>query len=265
MLLDYFCVKHLKMIIDTHTHLFVKDFDIDRAAVIKRAMDEGVEKFVLPNIDSSSIKSLKNTVDEYPDEMLPLMGLHPTSVKDNFKEELALIKNTLDTGKYFGVGEIGIDLYWDKSFLKQQQDAFQTQLQWAKEKKLPVSIHIRDAFNEVFEIVEQEKSPDLKGVFHCFTGTLAQATHAIDLGFHLGIGGVVTFKNGKIDKILPEVPIENIVVETDAPWLAPTPFRGNRNEPAYLRLIIKKLADIYQMNEEELECMIYHNSMDLFL
>jgi len=253
------------MIIDTHTHLFVADFDIDRASVIKRAKDEGVEKFVLPNIDSSTIEALKKTVKEYPDEMLPLMGLHPTSVKENYKEELAIIKHHLDNKKYYGVGEIGIDLYWDKSFLQQQQDVFQTQLQWAKEKKLPVSIHIRNAFDEVFEIVEQEKSPDLKGVFHCFTGTLTQATHAINLGFHLGIGGVVTFKNGKIDKILPEIPLENIVVETDAPWLAPTPYRGKRNEPAYIKLIIKKLAEIYQINEEELECIIYHNSMDLFL
>ena len=252
------------MIVDTHTHLFVEEFDNDRQAVIDRAKAVGVEKFVLPNIDSQTIGRLKKTVAAYPDEMLPLMGLHPTSVKENYKEELAIIKNELDTGKYFGIGEIGIDLYWDKTFIKEQQEVFQTQLQWAKNKKLPVSIHIRDAFDEVFEIVEAEQSPDLTGVFHCFTGTLEQAKKAVDLNFYLGIGGVVTFKNGKIDKFLNQIPPQHIVVETDAPWLAPVPFRGKRNEPAYIDLILNKLSEVYQMNKEELSCLIYHNSMDIF-
>jgi len=252
------------MIVDTHTHIFVEEFDQDRDAVIQRAKAVGIEKFVLPNIDSSSIERLNKTVAEYPDEMLPLMGLHPTSVKENYREELSIIKTALDTGNYFGIGEIGIDLYWDKTFLKQQQEVFQTQLQWAKEKKLPVSIHIRDAFDDVFEIVEQEKSPDLTGVFHCFTGNLEQARRAIDLNFLLGIGGVVTFKNGKIDKFLAEIPPQYLVVETDAPWLAPTPYRGKRNEPAYINLVVEKLADIYQMKKEELSCILYHNSMDIF-
>ncbi len=252
------------MIVDTHTHIFVEEFDADLHKTIERAQYEGVEKFVLPNIDSSTIARLKKTVNDYPDEMLPLMGLHPTSVKENYLEELAIVKKELNESKYYGIGEIGIDLYWDKSFIKQQQDAFQTQLQWAKQYKLPVSIHIRDAFDEVFEIVEQEQSADLRGVFHCFTGTLEQAKHAVDLGFYLGIGGVVTFKNGKIDQFLNQIALENIVVETDAPWLSPTPYRGKRNEPAYIKLIVKKLAEIYQMKEHELECMIYHNSMDLF-
>ena len=252
------------MIVDTHTHIFVEEFDQDRDAVIQRAKTVGVEKFVLPNIDSGSIERLQKTVAEYPDEMLPLMGLHPTSVKENYREELSIIKTELDTGNYFGIGEIGIDLYWDKTFLKQQQEVFQTQLQWAKEKKLPVSIHIRDAFDEVFEIVEQEKSPDLTGIFHCFTGNLEQARRAIDLNFLLGIGGVVTFKNGKIDKFLAEIPPQYLVVETDAPWLAPTPYRGKRNEPAYIDLVVNKLADIYQMKKEELSCILYHNSMDIF-
>ncbi len=252
------------MIVDTHTHIFVEQFDKDRAEVIQRAKDVGVEKFVLPNIDSTSIERLNKTVAEYPDEMLPLMGLHPTSVKENWQEELEIIKQELDNGKYYGIGEIGIDLYWDKTFLKQQKEVFQTQLQWAKQKKLPVSIHIRDAFDEVFEIVEQEKSLDLRGVFHCFTGTLAQAKHAVDLGFHLGIGGVVTFKNGKIDKFLDQIPPHKLVVETDAPWLAPTPYRGKRNEPAYIDLVVQKLADIYQMKREEIECILYHSSLEVF-
>ncbi len=252
------------MIIDTHTHLFVEEFDNDRDEVIRRAKEIGVEKFVLPNIDSSTIKALNKTVQEYPEEMIPLMGLHPTSVKAGYQKELELIKTELDTGKYKGIGEIGIDLYWDKTFIKEQQEVFQTQLQWAKEKKIPVSIHIRNAFEEVFEIVEQEKSPDLTGVFHCFTGTLEQAKKAIDLNFYLGIGGVVTFKNGKIDKFLPEIPLHNLVVETDAPWLAPVPYRGKRNEPAYLKHIIDKLQEIYQMDRKELECVLYNTSNNLF-
>ena len=256
--------KNQTMIVDTHTHIFVSEFDQDRDAVIQRAKDVGVEKFVLPNIDTKSIPALKQCVKEYPDEMLPLMGLHPTSVKNDYQDQLAFIKQELDNGKYYGIGEIGIDLYWDKTFLQQQQDVFQTQLQWAKAKKLPVSIHIREAFDEVFEIIEQEKSPDLFGVFHCFTSTLEQAQRAIDLNFYLGIGGVVTFKNGKIDKFLDQIPPQHLVVETDAPWLAPTPYRGKRNEPAYIRNIVDKLSNIYQMNSEELECILYHNSLDIF-
>ena len=252
------------MIIDTHTHIFDSQFDADRDAVIERAQYEGVEKFVLPNIDVVSIAQLKKTVADYPDDMLPLMGLHPTSVKENYLEELAQIKQELDDGKYYGIGEIGIDLYWDKTFLKEQQEVFQTQLQWAKQKKLPVSIHIRDAFDEVFEIVEQEKSPDLTGIFHCFTGSLEQAKRAIDLNFYLGVGGVITFKNGKIDKFMGEIPAQHLVVETDAPWLSPTPHRGKRNEPSYIKLILNKLAEVQQMKPHELECILYHNSLDLF-
>jgi len=252
------------MIVDTHTHIFVNDFDNDREEVIDRAKKVGVERFVLPNIDSSSIVKLRETVEEYPDEMLPLMGLHPTSVKENWKEELYLIEEEMSKNKYYGIGEIGIDLYWDKTFIKEQQKVFRIQLQWAKQKKLPVSIHIRNSFDEVFEIVEQEQSVDLKGVFHCFTGTIEQAKRAINLGFHLGIGGVVTFKNGKIDQFLSKIPLQHIVVETDAPWLTPAPYRGKRNEPAYLELIINKLSDIYKMNRDELECVLYHNSMDVF-
>ena len=251
------------MIVDTHTHIFVSEFDTDREQVIQRGKDVGIEKFVLPNIDVESIPALKQCVKEYPDEMLPLMGLHPTSVKEDYKDQLAIIKQELDNGNYYGIGEIGIDLYWDKSFLKQQLDAFQTQLQWAKEKKLPVSIHIRNAFDEVFEIVEQEKSPDLTGIFHCFTGTIEQAHRAIDLNFYLGIGGVVTFKNGKIDRFINQIQPQHIVVETDAPWLAPTPYRGKRNEPSYINNILKKLTEIYQMKREELECIIYNNSLDI--
>ncbi len=252
------------MIVDTHTHIFVSQFDKDRDQVIQRAKDTGVEKFVLPNIDVESIDRLKQCVNEYPGDMLPLMGLHPTSVKEDYKEQLSVIQQELDVGIYYGIGEIGIDLYWDKTYLKQQQEVFQKQLQWAKERTLPVSIHIRDAFDEVFEIIEQEKSPNLTGVFHCFTGTFEQARRAIDLNFYLGMGGVVTFKNGNIDKFLHQIAPHHIVVETDAPWLAPTPYRGKRNEPAYIGMVIDKLTEIYQMKREELECILFHNSMDIF-
>lgn len=252
------------MIVDTHTHIFVSQFDKDREQVIQRARDAGVEKFVLPNIDVESIDRLKQCVNEYPVDMLPLMGLHPTSVKEDYKEQLSVIQQELDAGTYYGIGEIGIDLYWDKTYLKQQQEVFQKQLQWAKERTLPVSIHIRDAFDEVFEIIEQEKSPNLTGVFHCFTGTFEQARRAVDLNFYLGIGGVVTFKNGKIDKFLHQIPPHYIVVETDAPWLAPTPYRGKRNEPAYIDIVVNKLSEIYQMKRKELECILFHNSMDIF-
>ncbi len=252
------------MIVDTHTHIFVSEFDQDRNEVVQRAKEAGIEKFVLPNIDTKSISALKQCVKDYPGDMLPLMGLHPTSVKEDYQEQLAIIKQELDRGTYYGIGEIGIDLYWDQTFLREQQEAFQMQLQWAKAKKLPVSIHIREAFDEVFEIIEQEKSPDLFGIFHCFTGTLEQAQRAIDLNFHLGIGGVVTFKNGKIDKFLNQIPLQNLVAETDAPWLSPTPYRGKRNEPAHIIKVIEKLSKIYQMKQEELECILYHNSIDIF-
>jgi TatD DNase family protein len=252
------------MIIDTHTHLFVEQFDADRDDVVKRAKDEGVEKFLLPNIDAESIDALKKTVAQFPGEMFPMMGLHPTSVKENYKEELAVIEKELSENRYYGIGEIGMDFYWDVSFAKEQEIVFRTQLNWAKETGLPVSIHIRNTFDEVLKIVREEQDGRLKGVFHCFTGTYEQALEAIDLNMWLGIGGVVTFKNGKIDTFLNRIPIENIVVETDAPWLTPAPFRGKRNEPAYLKYIVEKLAILYHTTPGEIACLTTHNAMDVF-
>ncbi len=252
------------MIIDTHTHLFVEQFDRDREKVVESAKEEGVEKFLLPNIDAGSISRLKKTVSQFPGDMFPMMGLHPTSVKENYKKELALIEKELTEGKYYGIGEIGMDFYWDTTYAAQQEEVFRTQLNWAKETGLPVSIHIRNTFDEVLKIVSEEQDGRLKGVFHCFTGTYNQALQAIDLNMWLGIGGVVTFKNGKIDKFLHKIPIENIVVETDAPWLAPAPFRGKRNEPAYLKYIIEKLAVIYHTTPKEIACLTTHNAMDVF-
>mgnify|MGYP000994947023 CR=1 FL=1 len=193
-----------------------------------------------------------------------MMGLHPTSVKENYLEELAHVKNWIDKRNFYAIGEIGIDLFWDKDFLAQQQETFKTQIRWAKEKKLPIVIHCRNAFDEIFEILETEKSDDLRGVFHCFTGTLEQAKQAISYNMKLGIGGVVTFKNGKIDQFLHEIPIQNIVLETDAPYLAPTPFRGKRNESSYITKVVTKLAEIYNVSEKEIAEITTQNSKDIF-
>lgn len=248
---------------DTHTHLYSSQFDDDRSDMIKRAKEANVNRFFIPAIDSTYHKSMFDLENKYKNMYL-MMGLHPTSVKDNYKEELAIVKGYLEKRSFYAVGEIGIDLYWDKTFLKQQQDAFRTQIAWAKEFKLPIAIHCREAFDEIFTVLEAEKSPDLRGVFHCFTGTLAQAKQAISYNMKLGIGGVVTFKNGKIDTFLNQIPIEHIVLETDAPYLAPTPYRGKRNESSYLKLVAQKLALIYGLPLDEIAKITTQNSKDVF-
>jgi TatD DNase family protein len=201
---------------------------------------------------------------DFSEDVFLMMGLHPTSVKENYKEELAHVKKWINKRDFYGIGEIGIDLYWDKSFLTQQQEAFRTQIQWAKEKKLPIIIHCREAFDEIFEVLETEKDDDLFGIFHCFTGTLAQAQKAISYNMKLGIGGVATFKNGKIDKFLNEIDLKHIVLETDAPYLAPTPFRGKRNESSYITNVIDKLVDIYELTFKEITEITTQNSKDVF-
>lgn len=248
---------------DTHTHLYSSEFNSDRNLVVKRANDSGVKRFFIPAIDSSYHQSMFALENKY-DNMFLMMGLHPTSVKKNYKEELNIVKNYLANRHFYAVGEIGIDLYWDKKFLKEQQDAFKIQINWAKQYKLPIVIHCRDAFDEVFEILETEKGANLKGIFHCFTGTLEQARKAISYHMKLGIGGVVTFKNGKINKFLNEIPLENIVLETDAPYLAPTPNRGKRNESSYLTLVANKLADIYNTTVKEIAYITTQNSKQVF-
>ena len=200
----------------------------------------------------------------FPKDVFLMMGLHPTSVKENYLEELAHVKEWIDKKKFFAIGEIGIDLYWDKSFLAQQQEAFRTQIKWAKEKTLPIVIHCRDAFDEIFEILEQEKGDSLRGIFHCFTGTKEQAEKAINYNMKLGIGGVATFKNGKIDRFLNEINLKHIVLETDAPYLAPTPFRGKRNESAYITNVIDKLVEIYKVPFEEIVATTTQNSKVVF-
>ena len=252
------------MITDTHTHLYSEQFDEDRTAMMKRAKDAGVSRFFIPAIDSTYTEAMLQLEKDFPEHVFLMMGLHPTSVKENYKEELAHVKKWINKRDFYGIGEIGIDLYWDKSFLTQQQEAFRTQIQWAKEKKLPIIIHCREAFDEIFEVLETEKDDDLFGIFHCFTGTLAQAQKAISYNMKLGIGGVATFKNGKIDKFLNEIDLKHIVLETDAPYLAPTPFRGKRNESSYITNVIDKLVDIYELTFKEITEITTQNSKDVF-
>jgi TatD DNase family protein len=249
---------------DTHTHLYSEQFDLDRKEAIHKAIQAGVKRFFIPAIDSFYTQKIYALEQDFPKNVFLMAGLHPTHVKDNYEEELAHVRKNLEQRKFYAVGEIGIDLYWDKTHLKEQQIAFQTQIRWAKELGLPIAIHARESFDEIFEILKQEKSPELKGVFHCFTGTLKQAWQAIDYGMMLGIGGVVTFKNGKIDRFLHEIPLEHILLETDAPYLAPTPYRGKRNESAYIPLIAEKLATIYQKPIKEIAEITTENSKKLF-
>jgi len=252
------------MITDTHTHLYSSQFKEDQSAMIQRAKDAGVSRFFIPAIDSSYTESMMKLEKNFPKDVFLMMGLHPTSVKENYLEELAHVKEWIDKKKFFALGEIGIDLYWDSSFLIQQQEAFRTQIKWAKEKNLPIVIHCRDAFDEIFEILEQEKGDSLRGIFHCFTGTKEQAEKAINYNMKLGIGGVATFKNGKIDRFLNEINLKHIVLETDAPYLAPTPFRGKRNESAYITNIIDKLVEIYKVPFEEIVATTTQNSKAVF-
>ena len=252
------------MITDTHTHLYSEQFDEDREAMIQRAFDAGINRFFIPAIDSSYTQRMLDLETNYPEQMFLMMGLHPTSVQANYKEELKRVREWIDKRDFYAIGEIGIDLYWDQSFLKEQQEAFQTQIQWAKEKKLPIAIHCRDAFEEIFEVLELEKGDDLRGIFHCFTGTLEQAKKAISYNMKLGIGGVATFKNGKIDKFLNQIDIKHIVLETDAPYLSPTPYRGKRNESSYITNVVDKLVDIYGLTFDEIAEITTQNSKEVF-
>lgn len=252
------------IITDTHTHLYSEQFNEDQPAMMQRAIDAGVQRFFVPAIDSTYLNAMLALEESYPKNIFLMMGLHPTHVKENVAEELVFVKEWLDKRPFYAVGEIGIDLYWDKTFLTQQQEAFKTQISWAKEKGLPIVIHCRDAFDEIFEILEEVKDEQLFGIFHCFTGNLQQAKQAISYNMKLGIGGVVTFKNGKIDQFLNKIPLEHIVLETDAPYLAPTPYRGKRNESSYIVNIVEKLASIYQKTPAEIAAITTENSKTVF-
>lgn len=252
------------IITDTHTHLYSEEFDLDRDQMIQRAIDAGVSRFFIPAIDSTCTQSMYDLEKNHPDHVFLMMGLHPTYVKDNYLEELQHVENELAKRKFYAVGEIGIDLYWDKTHLKEQQIAFRKQIQLAKQYKLPIVIHCREAFDEVFQILEEEKSPELFGIFHCFTGTYDQALLAISYNMKLGIGGVVTFKNGKIDQFLSQIELKHLVLETDSPYLAPIPFRGKRNESSYLISVVDKLAQIYSLPANEIAAITTENSKAVF-
>jgi TatD DNase family protein len=252
------------IITDTHTHLYSEAFEEDRREVIARALDSGVKRFFIPAIDSSYTDAMLALEKAYPANMFLMSGLHPTHVKQDYHLELAHVEEMLQQHKFYAVGEIGIDLYWDKTFLQQQREAFQYQIQLAKKHRLPIVIHSRESFDEIFSILESEKSEDLFGIFHCFTGTHEQAERAISYNMKLGIGGVVTFKNGKLDTFLDKIDLKHLVLETDAPYLAPAPFRGKRNESSYILHILKKLSDIYGKGAAEIATITTQNSKDIF-
>ncbi len=262
--MSVFFIFAAMIITDTHTHLYSEAFDEDQADMMQRAFDAGVQRFFIPAIDSSYTKRMYELEANYPEHVFLMMGLHPTSVKANYEEELAHVEAQFEKRSFRAVGEIGIDLYWDQSTLAIQQDAFRRQIQLAKKYQLPIVIHCRESFDEIFEVLESEKDDALRGIFHCFTGTKAQAERAISFNMKLGIGGVVTFKNGKIDQFLNEIDLQHIVLETDAPYLAPTPFRGKRNESSYITRVLAKLSQIYQVSEEEIARVTTANSKAVF-
>jgi len=250
--------------IDTHAHIYLDEFNDDLGATIQRAGDAGLSKVLMPNIDSDTIAAIKRVANQYVDFCYPMMGLHPCSVDDKFDGELKLIEEELRTGGYLAVGEIGTDLYWEKKYWDQQKEVFLTQIEWAKELKLPVVIHCRDSLDATIEMVRRAEDENLRGVFHCFSGTVEQAKQIEELGFCMGIGGVSTFKNGGLDKVLPSINLNHIVLETDSPYLAPVPNRGKRNEPSYIPIIAKRIAEIYDISLEEVERATTLNAKNLF-
>jgi TatD DNase family protein len=250
---------------DTHTHLYSEEFENDRTEMIQRAINAGVSRFFVPSIDSGYTQKMYDLEAQFPKNIFLMMGLHPCYVKpETYKEQLAHVESELKSKKFFAIGEIGVDMYWDKTTLKIQQEAFKYQIQLAKKYKLAINIHCREAFDEVFEVLESERSNDLFGIFHCFAGDFDQAKRAIDLNMKLGIGGVATFKNGKIDQFLNEIDLKHIVLETDSPYLAPVPFRGKRNESSYTKLVAEKLASIYGLPIEEIARITTENSKEVF-
>lgn len=252
--------------IETHAHLYSEKFDEDRDTMIQRAMDVGIEKFFLPAIDSGYTERMYQLAEKYPDHMYLMAGLHPVSVGEieDYQKELEFVEKQLEEKRIYAIGEIGVDLHWFPETLKQQQEAFKWQIQLAKSHNLPIVIHCRDAFDEVFEVLEGEKDDDLTGIFHCFTGSYEQALRAIDMGMKLGIGGIVTFKNGMIDRYLAKIDLKHLVLETDAPYLAPTPYRGKRNESSYLIKVAEKLASIYQVGLDEIAQRTTQNAESVF-
>jgi len=252
------------MFVDTHSHIYSEEFSSDRDEVIARALKSGVNKIILPNIDSSTLKPMLDLAGSQPDLFIPLLGLHPTSVKEDFRKELEIMEYWLSKRKFSGIGEIGIDLYWDKNFIREQIEAFRIQIGWAKKGGMPIVIHVRDSFQEVIEVLLEERDDSLRGVFHSFTGTAEQAAQVIDLGFMIGVGGIVTFKNSGLDTVIQQISMQHILLETDSPWLAPVPHRGRRNECAYITAVATKIASLHQIPIEEVARITTQNAQQLF-
>ena len=251
-------------LVDTHTHIYDHQFSLDRNEAVQRALDAGVKMMLLPNVDASTIAPMLELHEQYPDCTCVMMGLQPEEVKEDYKQVLDLMEKELERGIYVGVGEVGLDFYWDSTFEKEQLDAFETQLDWAKQLGLPLSIHCRNAYDKMVKILEHKQDGGLRGIMHCFTGTEEEAKVYLELGFHLGLGGVTTYKNCGVKEYLPNLSLDRIVLETDAPYLAPVPCRGKRNEPAFLVHTAKRIAEILQMTVEELAAITTTNVKDLF-
>jgi len=250
--------------IDTHCHLYAEEFNTDRPAMMERARAAGVERFYLPAIDSSILQAMLQMETDYPGRCFAMMGLHPCSVKENYEDELQIAGNWLAKRKFAAIGETGLDFYWDKTFVPQQYDAFKRQVQWAKQYRIPVVIHSRQSTQECIDVIKELHSPDLTGIFHCFGGSLAEAEQITAMGFHLGIGGVITYKNSGLGAVIEKLPLHHIVLETDAPYLTPAPFRGKRNESAYLQYIAQKIADVKNMRIEDVQEVTTANALKLF-
>lgn len=252
------------MIIDTHSHIYSPDFDDDRDEIIQRAKNNNIKKIFLPNIDSSSIEMLYNTEKLYPGMCIAMMGLHPCSVKENYLKELDIVESELSKRSFSAIGEIGLDYYWDKTFINEQKEAFIRQMNLAKNFDIPIVMHSRDSTEDVISLVRQEKSPKLRGIFHCFGGSVEEAQQITDLGFLLGIGGVLTYKKSGLDQTLKHIDLRHIVLETDAPYLTPVPFRGKKNEPSYITFVAEKLAEAKGMSLEEVCRITTENAENLF-
>lgn len=252
------------MYIDTHSHIYDEAFDADRESVFERAVEFGVEMILLPNTDENTIKPMMNFYESHVENCKVMMGLHPEGVREDYKRHLSVIEREMERNCWVGVGEIGLDLYWDKTFEKQQIEVLEEQLRWAKQLHLPVSLHTREAFDLMFKILEHEQDGSLSGVFHCFNGTKEQADIAISLGFHLGLGGVITYKNCDVKSFLNEIPLDKIVLETDDPYLPPVPYRGKRNEPSYMVEVAKKISEIKNIDIQEVAMSTTNNAKRLF-
>jgi len=252
------------MLVDTHAHLYLEQFDEDRDAMMQRASDAGIGRVYLPNIDSRTVEAMLAVEAAYPEQCFPMMGMHPCSVKEDYEAELSVVRHWLEQRPFCAVGEIGIDLYWDKTFFEAQQKVFTTQVEWALEFDLPIVIHLRDSFDEVVELLKPIRDSRLRGIFHCFGGSVAQAETAISLGFLLGIGGVLTYKKSGLDETLKHIGLEHLVLETDSPYLTPVPYRGKRNEPAYVRIVAERLSEVKQENIEVIAEYTTRNALRMF-